>query len=218
MHDGKGARPRRRRRVAGAPVEGNGRRRRDEEGGGPAEAAHAVPSRARGGRRGGRSETDARRLALVGAAGHDDHRGKEPVASPGDGLHVARGFGVVVQGLAHLPDRDAEAVVELDEGVGRPELPLQLVPSDDLARPLHEQQEEAKGQVLQPDPGCRRGRALRPTGRAQTARTVIDVSSSPVLAPSEPVAGGGLNRSTPARSDMAVNPDRQPPHGVRVAG
>jgi len=43
----------------------------------------------------------------------------------------------VFQDLADLVDRRREAVVEVDEGVVRPETLLQFVPQDDFARPFY---------------------------------------------------------------------------------
>jgi len=43
-------------------------------------------------------------------------------------------------------------VLEINEGIGRPELSLQLVASDQLARPPNQQRKNLKRLLLQPDP------------------------------------------------------------------
>jgi hypothetical protein len=79
----------------------------------------------------------------------DDHRSKESIASPGNGLNKAGAFRVVAQGFTQLANGYAQAVVEFDESVVRPKPLTDLVSSDDLAGPFDKQDQQAKGQILQ---------------------------------------------------------------------
>jgi hypothetical protein len=59
-----------------------------------------------------------------------------------------------VQGPAQLSDRSVHADVEIDKGVGRPQLPLQLLPRHDLARMLEEHRQDLKWLLVKLDPAA----------------------------------------------------------------
>ena len=85
-----------------------------------------------------RRGTRGRRIGQVG-------RGDETIAPSRDRLHKTRRLGRVTERVAQPSDRRVQPVLEIDEGVLRPETLAELLASDELARLLeqHRQQEEA---------------------------------------------------------------------------
>ena len=73
----------------------------------------------------------------------------EAVAAAGQGFDVAGSGGGVSEGLADFVDGGVEAVVEVDEGVGGPELLLQLFAGDDFSGALEQQGEDLERLALQ---------------------------------------------------------------------
>ncbi len=87
--------------------------------------------------------------AGVSSAASALDRSNEPVSATGQRFDVARTGSGVSQRLANLVDGRVQAVVEVDERVGGPELLLQLFARDHLARPLQQQSQHLKGLLLQ---------------------------------------------------------------------
>ena len=67
------------------------------------------------------------------------------------GFDEARVVGRIAEYLADLVDGFVQAVVELDEGVGRPQLLTQFFTGDNLARPLEQDDKQAERLVLEID-------------------------------------------------------------------
>jgi hypothetical protein len=67
-------------------------------------------------------------------------------------LDEARRVGGVAQRLSQLIDRRVQAVVEVNEGIGRPDLGAKLFPIYYFARVTEQDSENAKGLFLQFDP------------------------------------------------------------------
>ena len=65
------------------------------------------------------------------------------------GLDVARTGCGIAKGLAQLVYGGVQAVVEIDEGVGGPELLLQLLAGDHVAGALQQQRQHLEGLPLQ---------------------------------------------------------------------
>ncbi|HKR30294.1 MAG TPA: hypothetical protein VJT08_07445 [Terriglobales bacterium] len=49
-----------------------------------------------------------------------------------------RNLSIISEGLSHLPNGNAQAVVELNKGVFRPQMLTHLFPGDDLSTPFYE--------------------------------------------------------------------------------
>ena len=77
------------------------------------------------------------------------HRGDETVSAAGEGFDVARAGSRVSESFAHLVDGGVQAVVEVDERVGGPELLLQLFARDDFAGTFEQQRQHLEGLSLQ---------------------------------------------------------------------
>src|SRR5258707_8600476 len=71
-----------------------------------------------------------------------------------DGFDVKRLVGRVAQGRAELHDSRIHAVVEIDEGVGWPEMLAQLLARDHLPRALEQQEQNARRLFAQLDDGA----------------------------------------------------------------
>ena len=102
--------------------------------------------------------TRAGRSGAVGAVGTEFvgtggefvlHGGDEAVSAAGEGFDVTGAGSGISQGFAHLVNGSVEAVVEVDEGVGGPELLLQLFARDDVSGMIEEQSEHLEGLALQ---------------------------------------------------------------------
>jgi hypothetical protein len=72
-------------------------------------------------------------------------RNKEPIASLGNCLDVAGGFGVIVQRLPQLSNRHAEAAVKIDERISRPEAASKFVATNYFSGAFKECDEEPMG-------------------------------------------------------------------------
>ncbi len=75
-------------------------------------------------------------------------RGHEAVSAPRNGFHIARCLGVIVECVPHFSDGHAQAVIELNEGVFRPQTLPDFFASDDLSGSLHQHHEQSVGKVL----------------------------------------------------------------------
>ena len=60
-------------------------------------------------------------------------RSKKSITTPSDSFDESRIIGGVTQGIAQAANGGVEAVVKIDEGVGRPEAVPQFFPGDDFA-------------------------------------------------------------------------------------
>ncbi len=72
------------------------------------------------------------------------------VSTPRDRFHILRGAGIIVQCLSHPIHRFVQGLIEVNESVS-PDPLLQLLTSDDLARPLREHRQNPEWLLLQPD-------------------------------------------------------------------
>ena len=79
--------------------------------------------------------------------------GDEPVASPWQGLDVARAIGGVAENLAKAGDGGVNAMLEIDENVARPELLTDFLARDELGRALEQHEEDLEGLLLHADAG-----------------------------------------------------------------
>ena len=79
------------------------------------------------------------------------HGIEEPIAAPAHGLDIARLRGGIAQRAPQPVDGAADAVVEIDEGAVGPKAVPQFFPRDNLARLLHESNEQLEWAVLEPD-------------------------------------------------------------------
>ena len=70
-------------------------------------------------------------------------RNKEPIASLGNCLDVAGGFGVIIQRLPQLSNRHAEAAVKTNERIVRPKAASKFLPADYLSGVFQERDEES---------------------------------------------------------------------------
>src|SRR5208337_5555704 len=80
--------------------------------------------------------------------------GDEAISAAGQGFDEARARCGVAQRIANFVYRGVEAVIEVDEGVGRPNLCAQLVPRHDLAGILQQGAEDLKRLFLKSDTGA----------------------------------------------------------------
>jgi hypothetical protein len=62
----------------------------------------------------------------------------DSVTALGQGLNKSGVLGIVAQSLAELVDRDSQTVVKVDGSVSAPELLLEFLAGNDLARPLQQ--------------------------------------------------------------------------------
>jgi hypothetical protein len=99
------------------------------------------------------SRRDLKTLFL-GDFGVPRHGSEKPVPTAGKRLDEARVFRGIAQGVAEAFDGGIEAVIEINEGVSRPQLGAQLLPGDKFARPVQEKRQDLEGLVLQPDLGA----------------------------------------------------------------
>ena len=89
-----------------------------------------------------------RRSFLMSVAGD---RRDETVSAARDCLDKPRTARGIAQNVTQLIDRSVEAVVEIDEGVGGPNLGTKLIPGDNFGRALHQGSENLKRLLLQPE-------------------------------------------------------------------
>jgi hypothetical protein len=68
-----------------------------------------------------------------------------------DRLDVTWSFGVVTQRLAQLLESRAKALVEIDEGVGRPQLAAEFFAADHFSSALEQHEKKLRGLLLKPD-------------------------------------------------------------------
>ena len=73
------------------------------------------------------------------------------VASPGDGLDVKGLLRGIAQGLTEFADGGVDAIVGLNESVGRPELQFQFVAGDNLSPSFKQEQENFQRLILHAD-------------------------------------------------------------------
>src|SRR5207253_11140560 len=76
---------------------------------------------------------------------------QEAVSAPRHGLQVSGAGGGISQRFSYLIYCGAQAVIEVDECVGRPQLLTQLVAGDDFSRMLPQVSEHLKRLLLQAD-------------------------------------------------------------------
>jgi hypothetical protein len=72
----------------------------------------------------------------------------EAVAASAHGLYELGLFGRIPQSLPHFVDGGGQAVVKIDEGIGRPQAQAQLFARDHFSRKLQEHSEQAKRLLL----------------------------------------------------------------------
>jgi hypothetical protein len=80
------------------------------------------------------------------------HRSDESVAASGQGLHEPRHIGRVPERVAQPANRGIQAVLEIDERLGRPESLPQLVARHELAGTIEKGRENLKGLLGKVDP------------------------------------------------------------------
>jgi hypothetical protein len=78
-------------------------------------------------------------------------RTKETIAPLGNGLYISRTFGIVAKRLSQLAHRHAEAAVEINERIARPEAASKFLSSDDFSRAFKQCDKEPIGLLLQPN-------------------------------------------------------------------
>lgn len=76
---------------------------------------------------------------------------KETIAPLGNGLYISRTFGIVAKRLSQLAHRHAEAAVEINERIARPETASQFLPANDFSRTLKQCDKEPIRLLLQLD-------------------------------------------------------------------
>ncbi len=76
--------------------------------------------------------------------------GDEAVSPPGQGFDEARARCGIAQRLADLVHRGIQAVIEIDKGVGRPDLFAQLIARDHFTGILEQRREDLKRLLLKP--------------------------------------------------------------------
>ena len=79
------------------------------------------------------------------------HRCDEPVSLARYGCDEARVIGGVAQRLPDLLDGGVESLIEFHKGIGGPELALQFLTGDQLARPSQQNSQDLKGLFLEFD-------------------------------------------------------------------
>jgi hypothetical protein len=99
------------------------------------------------------SRRDLKTLFL-GDFGVPRHGSEKPVAAAGESSNKPGIFRGIAQGVAEAFDGGIEAVIEINEGVSRPQLGAQLFPGDQFARPGQEKRQDLEGLVLEPDFGA----------------------------------------------------------------
>src|ERR1700730_2041249 len=77
------------------------------------------------------------------------HRCYEAISAPRKGLDIARTGGRIAQDLAQFINGGVQAVVEIHEGIGGPELLAQLFARDDISGALKQQGEYLERLLLQ---------------------------------------------------------------------
>ena len=82
-------------------------------------------------------------------------RSDEAVGTTGNCFDEPWRVGIAAERGAEPLHRGIQVVLEVDERVVRPQLVAERLARDNLARPLHEQREDALRLVLQPDPRAR---------------------------------------------------------------
>src|ERR1700731_1650278 len=73
----------------------------------------------------------------------------EPVSPPRDGLDEARLLRIILQHMANLADGRVDAVVSIEEYIRTPDPLDDLVPGDQLASPLYQEEQQFHGNPLQ---------------------------------------------------------------------
>jgi hypothetical protein len=72
------------------------------------------------------------------------------VSTPRDGFNILRGTGIIVQCLSQPIHRFIQGLIEVNESIS-PDLFLQFLTGDDLARTLRKQRQNSEGLLLQSD-------------------------------------------------------------------
>ena len=176
----------------------------------PAAAGRAAAARRR--RRRGRTRPRSTSVASstasstgpAGGGGHGPDRRDEAIASARQRLDEARVVGRVAERLAQLLDRRVEGVVEVDEGVGRPEPFAHRLAGDDLARAFQEHRQQLKRLVLQLQSDAVPAKLTAPRDRPRRSRTAHETRRASV----RPSVTGSLQMR--ARHVKAVHPRQQP--------
>lgn len=86
-----------------------------------------------------------RRRLCAGVQWDAFHGGDETVAAARQGFDETRLLGRIAEGAAERLDRRIHAMLEIDEGVGRPQAALQLLAGEQLAGLFEKQGENLKG-------------------------------------------------------------------------
>src|SRR6202007_47904 len=77
------------------------------------------------------------------------HGSDKSISAPGEGLHVARRRGGVSEGFPHLVDGGVQAMIEVDESVGRPKFLAALIASHNVSRAFQEKRQDLNRLALQ---------------------------------------------------------------------
>src|ERR1700740_3119046 len=77
------------------------------------------------------------------------HGSDKSISAPGEGLHVARRRGGVSEGFPHLVDGGVQAMIEVDEGIGCPQLLAQLFASDHVSGAFQKKSQDLDRLALQ---------------------------------------------------------------------
>jgi hypothetical protein len=77
------------------------------------------------------------------------HRSNEAITAAGERLNKDRSVCRFAQRIAQPLDRGIQAMIEVNEGVRRPEFIAQFLSSNELSRPFQERRQYLKGLFLQ---------------------------------------------------------------------
>ena len=78
-------------------------------------------------------------------------RSHEAIAATGQGFDEARAVGGIAKSFAELVNRGIQTVVEINKGVGGPDLSAKLFAGDDFAGPLQQKAEDMERLILELD-------------------------------------------------------------------
>jgi hypothetical protein len=84
----------------------------------------------------------------IGTCNRD--RCDKSIAATGHGFNKVGAIRGISQSFADLVNRHAQALVELNVGVFRPEMRLYLFPRDNCSSPLNKQSQQTQWLILQP--------------------------------------------------------------------
>ena len=143
---------------------------------------------------------------MAGGIGRTEDRRHEAIPSAGNGLNETGLLGIVLEDLADLADGAVDAVVHVEEGALAPDPLGDLLPADQLARPLGQEQENLQRDPLELE---RPARAPELVSRAVQLQLLAEANGSGGRLPDRTTRGSSDDGGRPCVRKIKTS-DRRP--------